>query len=305
MLEGNGDGEFTAPGSRIRPDSVKGLVLQLHSEGYFNEERSTSEVGQELSNCWGRKVKTNHVATALQQLTGDVLLVVRPTTAKCSIGVPPMLSDDAVGLLDRLCQQSDQVLGLAKTAKRNRKPLSGNNYYGHKFHDVVVAISAVEARLSPLMKGLELATLLDDFHQTLAFLKSPQIDERRRSEAVKALKLQVHSVIKPRLEAIKTNPVPETEQVLPHSVVEGAGTYYETLIRQANGCYERGWYDACLVMVRRFVESLIIEVYEAHRMAAEIKDNQGEFLLLYALVGKVVNETQEWNLGRESKKVLP
>lgn len=216
-----------------------------------------------------------------------------------------MLSDEAAGLLDQLCHQSDQVLGLAKTAKRNRKPLSGNNYYGHKFHDSVVAMAAVEARLGPVMKGLESATPLDDFRQTLTTLKSPQIDVGRRSEAVKALKLQVHSVIKPCLEAIKVNPVPETEQVLPHAVVEGAGTYYETLIWQANGCYEKGWYDACLVMVRRFVESLIIEVYEVHRKAAEIKDGQGEFLLLHALVGKVVNETQAWNLGRESKRALP
>lgn len=57
----------------VRPDSVKGLILQLHREGYFGEERSSSEVGQELSNRWGRKVKTNHIATALQQLTGDAL----------------------------------------------------------------------------------------------------------------------------------------------------------------------------------------------------------------------------------------
>lgn len=216
-----------------------------------------------------------------------------------------MLSDEAAGLLDQLCHQSDQVLGLAKIAKRNRKSLSGNNYYGHKFHDAVVAIAAVEARLSPMMMELESAMPLDDFHQSLTSLKSPQIDVGRRSEAAKALKLQVHSVIKPRLEAIKVNPVPATEQVLPHAIVESAGTYYKTLIRQANGCYEKGWYDACLVMVRRFVESLIIEVYEAHHKADEIKGGQGEFLLLHALVGKVVNETQSWNLGRESKRILP
>lgn len=216
-----------------------------------------------------------------------------------------MLSEEAAGLLDQLCHQSDYILGLAKTAKRNRKALSGDNYYGNKFHDAVVAIAAVEARLGPVMKGLELGAPLDDFRWTLDSLKSPQTDMGRRAEATKAFKMQVRSVIKPHLEASKTNPVPVTEQVLPHSVVAGAGTYYESLIRQANGCYERGWYDACLVMVRRFVESLIIEVYEAHNKVVEIKDGQGEFFLLHALVGKVVNETHAWNLGRESKKFLP
>jgi len=216
-----------------------------------------------------------------------------------------MLSDEAAGLLDQLCHQADQILGLAKTAKRNRKPLSGNNFYGSKFHDAVVSMAAVEAKLGTVMMDIESAMPLDDFRQALTMLKSPQIDVGRRSEAVKSLKLQVHSVIKPHLDANKVNPIPRTERVLPHVVIEGAGTYYETLIRQANGCYERGWYDACLVIVRRFVESLIIEVYEVHRKAAEIKDGQGEFLLLHALIGKVVNETQAWNLGRETKRTLP
>jgi Domain of unknown function (DUF4145) len=93
--------------------------------------------------------------------------------------------------------------------------------------------------------------------------------------------------------------------LLSMSVVAGAGGYFEGLIRQANGCYEHGWYDACLVMVRRFVESLIIEVYEAKGKAGEIKDAQGEFHMLHVLVGKVVNETVAWNLGRETKKTLP
>lgn len=59
--------------SSVRADSVKGLILQLHREDYFRQERSSSDVGQELSNRWGRKVKTNHIATILQQLTGNAL----------------------------------------------------------------------------------------------------------------------------------------------------------------------------------------------------------------------------------------
>lgn len=69
----NGNGEIGIPGGGTRPNSVKGLILQLHRDGYFQEERTSSEVSQELSNRWGRKVKTNHIATALQQLTGNAL----------------------------------------------------------------------------------------------------------------------------------------------------------------------------------------------------------------------------------------
>jgi len=57
----------------VRPASVKGLIIKLHQENYFQEERSSADVSQELSNRWGRNVKTNHIATLLQQLTGDIL----------------------------------------------------------------------------------------------------------------------------------------------------------------------------------------------------------------------------------------
>ena len=70
---GNNSGDLAAVATGIRPDSVKGQILQLHQVGYFRQERSPSEVGQELSNRWGRKIMTKHVATALKQLTGSAL----------------------------------------------------------------------------------------------------------------------------------------------------------------------------------------------------------------------------------------
>src|SRR5258706_7631595 len=62
---------------------------------------------------------------------------------------------------------------------------------------------------------------------------------------------------------------PRTEKVLPSSVVANTRGWYVKLIQQANGCYEHEWYDACSVMIRKFVEFLIIEVYEAHKKEAQ------------------------------------
>jgi hypothetical protein len=57
-------------------------------------------------------------------------------------------------------------------------------------------------------------------------------------------------------------------------------------------------------MIRKFIEVIIIEVYEAHGKAAEIKDGGGDFLTLRDLITKILTQTY-WSLGRETKKELP
>lgn len=105
------------------------------------------------------------------------------------------------------------------------------------------------------------------------------------------------------------NPPPEegatskTELVIYFSLVRGTRGYLEKLVHQINGTYEHGWYDACAVMIRRLVETLIIEAYEAHGISASIKNAQGDFLYLGDLISAAVNE-KTWTLGRNAKKSL-
>jgi hypothetical protein len=96
----------------------------------------------------------------------------------------------------------------------------------------------------------------------------------------------------------------ESEQVLPFSVVRGTRGYIEKVVHQVNGCYEHGWFDACAVMIRRLVETLIIETFEHHKIARNIQNSQGDFLYLGDLIDKTLAETT-WNLTRNTKKALP
>lgn len=96
---------------------------------------------------------------------------------------------------------------------------------------------------------------------------------------------------------------PTTEHVLPLDVVQGTRKYLEQIVNQANGCYEKGWYDACSVMVRKLVEVLIIAAYEAKGEAGAIKKDDN-FLMLNGLVDAILART-DWNLGRETKTALP
>lgn len=76
------------------------------------------------------------------------------------------------------------------------------------------------------------------------------------------------------------------------------------MVNQINGCYEKGWFDACAVMTRRLCEMLIIEVYEAKGLIANIKDANGSYFSLDALIKSVINEPS-WNLNRFTKQILP
>ena len=95
-----------------------------------------------------------------------------------------------------------------------------------------------------------------------------------------------------------------SEQILPHSVVRGTRGYIERVVNQVNGCYEKGWFDACAVMLRRLMETLIIEAFEACRIEDKIKGSSGDFLFLRDLIDKALEEPS-WNLSRNTKQALP
>jgi len=96
---------------------------------------------------------------------------------------------------------------------------------------------------------------------------------------------------------------PKSEFVLPHSMVSGTRGYIERVVHQINGSYEKGWFDSCAVMMRRLLETLIIECYESHGLDAEIKNSNGEFIMLRDLIEHVI-QNSAWNLGRNTPKAL-
>lgn len=57
-------------------------------------------------------------------------------------------------------------------------------------------------------------------------------------------------------------------------------------------------------MIRRLIETLIIEVFEHHKIAHKIKNPSDDFLYLSELITKTLAESS-WNLGRNTKAALP
>jgi hypothetical protein len=125
-------------------------------------------------------------------------------------------------------------------------------------------------------------------------------DARNILSAAKAIRADVARQLGPPEEGLRS----ATESVLPFSVVRNTRGYIERVANQVNGTYQNGWYDACTVMIRRLLETLIIEAFEHHKLAASIKNSAGDFLYLKDLIDKCLQENA-WNLSRNCRKTMP
>ena len=110
----------------------------------------------------------------------------------------------------------------------------------------------------------------------------------------------VNDTIKPPSETA----ISRDEPVIYLAMVRGTRGYIERVAHQVNGSYANGWYDACAVMLRRLLETLIIECYEAHKIEDRIKDKAGNYLFLKDLVDRTLAENS-WTLGLAFRSVLP
>lgn len=119
-------------------------------------------------------------------------------------------------------------------------------------------------------------------------------------KVAKAIDLEVRRELGPPEEGLYS----QTQLIVPRSVVRSTRGYIEKVVNQANGCYENGWYDACAVMIRRLIETLIIETFEKHQLANKIKGPTGDFLYLRDLINRSLAEPA-WNLSRNCKQALP
>lgn len=118
--------------------------------------------------------------------------------------------------------------------------------------------------------------------------------------AAKAISSEVIEITGPPEEGLRA----QNDAVLLISLVRGTRGYIEKISNQINGAYANGWFDACAVMIRRLLETLIIESFEYNNISNSIKNKSGEFLFLGDLISATLNEPS-WNLSRNCKTALP
>jgi hypothetical protein len=120
-------------------------------------------------------------------------------------------------------------------------------------------------------------------------------------EAVKKLNNELSAITLPEREITNFR----GKEILPINLFKDTRRYLEKVAIQINQCYESTCYDACAVMIRRLVETLIIECFEGHQIADKIKDAHDDYFMLSDLIGAFLSEKWNPNISRNLKKYLP
>lgn len=91
--------------------------------------------------------------------------------------------------------------------------------------------------------------------------------------------------------------------LFPEDIIDDRRGILRKVLHEANKCYEVECFNASAAMIRRLVESLIIEAFEHHVIAETIKAS-GEYLEFGALIGKATGEPK-LGLTRTARRGLP
>lgn len=94
--------------------------------------------------------------------------------------------------------------------------------------------------------------------------------------------------------------IPVTDAFFNSSMFTSAPYYIKHLAGQIAQCYDSRLYDAASVLIRKLLETLIIECFERFKIEHEIKDSSGHFMYLSDLVPKYL-AAKEWNVSRNAK----
>lgn len=90
---------------------------------------------------------------------------------------------------------------------------------------------------------------------------------------------------------------PPSDELIDLSILSGTPYYINQTAKEMIRCYDSGFYNATLVLMRKLIETLIIECFERFGIDQVIKDPNGVFLYLSDLIPKYL-ESDKWNPSR-------
>jgi hypothetical protein len=123
----------------------------------------------------------------------------------------------------------------------------------------------------------------------------------------KRLKLKPVSrrVVREMVASIIEPEKPQADQekgYLPKAVWQNARKYIQTIAEEINGCYEFGFHNAASVLLRRLLETLLIECFEHKNIADRIKKNDN-YMMLGDII-KIAVKDANLSLARGTKDFL-
>ncbi len=193
---------------------------------------------------------------------------------------------------------------IIKTAKKNNNSIKGTNFYAKRFLDTSVDASQILQSIQSKTIDIISSNVITELSKNISIFFDQNTEQKTRNDAQRKILAIFKLKIQPNLHKKKSH-VP-TDDLFPLELVKNTKSYIEKISIQACGCYDLGYYDASAVMIRRLLETLIIECFESKQISNKIKNSQGNFYFLEELISKFINDdNKKWNLSRNAKKSLP
>jgi hypothetical protein len=189
----------------------------------------------------------------------------------------------------------DAALAVSAKARKHGQSLTGSSFYATKLAELR---SEATIELKRLASNPANDIAIIEAASAIVFGESTNHTERvaHSKELMHELRIRSWS---------PGGNVDAEDGLFPICILKQAGRGYMVNVGiQMNGSYKSGWCDAAAVMMRRLLETVIVEAFEANHMDSRIKDGGGEFFQLTELVNAALNEPS-WNLTRTTKKALP
>ena len=161
------------------------------------------------------------------------------------------------------------------------------------------------------VKGKDVEICFQELHlQPYSNIPAYLSNNARRSNSQKFLKrgncYYLESSTIKRIETIViTEPILEpSDNLFPLSIFNNTRGYLVAFATEASCAYDYGLYNSCFFMLRKLMETLIIELFEKNSIDSKIKNGNGGYFFLSDLISKLTGETS-WHLTKITREDLP
>lgn len=197
----------------------------------------------------------------------------------------------------------DELEKLVGTARKNGFKVTSHRFYAPKAWNCLAMLRKNLLLLKAEFQLPDEAGIVSELCNVEELLGQVDLDGEAATllRLVGSLKFRLDSDVAAALHARRNGRHIKTAPFLPPDILPNG--VYRRVLEEANKCFEQECYNACAAMLRRLIESLIIEAFEAHGIEDKIKLD-GEYQQLNSLIGKAAAEP-ELRLGRNTAKALP
>jgi Domain of unknown function (DUF4145) len=205
-------------------------------------------------------------------------------------------------------QVLDEILNALRAAKRNRASLSSHSFYSTKVRSALATLRKCFLTLQrdypseryPAV-AFQLASIEPLLQNMISLYPASATEMLKLADEIA---FKVHSDLSAHVEA-----PPEaianagSAPYIPNDLIEERHFVLKKILWEVNRCYDSACYNSCAAMIRRLVESLIVQAFERLGIGDKIKKH-GDYVDFAELIGKATAESR-LGLTRNTKRVLP